>query len=304
MLDLDSFIIMVYCQTEDLYQELFAVRRVRGGGFDPELTDAEVITIEIVGEYLGLETAQAIFEHFREHYQAFFPALKDRTQFVRQAANLWTVKGLIWRRITQISGEVNDPVQLIDTAPLPVCHLRRAGRRDRCFSGLADFGYCAAKDEHYYGFKEGIRTSSQGMIVHCPLLEARPHDIQHLEVLLEGFQGMALGDKAFLDAQRQEWLKARFGIDLEVPFRSNMSDPRSKAFRKWLNRLRRRVETVISQLCGRFHLQRIRVRNLWHLQSRLIRKILAHTMCVFFNLQMGRSPLDLDGLVAVGSSVN
>ncbi len=302
MMKLDIFIISVYCLVEEHYQTLFHTHPLRHGGFAPQMTDSEVLTIEIVGEYLGLESDTAIFEYFTQHYQPFFPALRERTLLVRQAANLWLAKERRWKRLTQVSGEAADPIQLIDTAPLPVCHPRRAGRRDRCFAGIADWGYCAAKDEYYYGFKEGIRTSSRGMIVHCPLLEARPHDIQHLEVLLDGFQGIALGDKAFLDAHRQEVLRETFGIDLQVPLRSNMPDPRPKAFRRWLGRLRRRVETVISQLCGRFHLQRIRVRNLWHLQSRLLRKVLAHTVGVFFNLQLGRSPLDLDGLVAVGAA--
>ena len=47
----------------------------------------------------------------------------------------------------------------------------------------------------------------------------------------------------------------------------------------------------------RFAVARIRVRNLWHLQQRLIRKVLAHTVGVFLNLQLGRPPFDLDGLL-------
>jgi len=43
--------------------------------------------------------------------------------------------------------------------------------------------------------------------------------------------------------------------------------------------------------------ERIRVHDLWHFQHRLIRKVLAHTVGVFLNLQLGRPPLDLDGLV-------
>jgi hypothetical protein len=50
-------------------------------------------------------------------------------------------------------------------------------------------------------------------------------------------------------------------------------------------------------LTERFAVERIRVHDLWHYQHRLIRKVLAHTVAVFLNLQMGRPPLDLDGLV-------
>ena len=60
---------------------------------------------------------------------------------------------------------------------------------------------------------------------------------------------------------------------------------------------RKRIETVSSQLTEYFALARIWVRDLWHLQHRIIRKVLSHTVAVFLNLQLGRSPLDLDDLV-------
>jgi hypothetical protein len=63
--------------------------------------------------------------------------------------------------------------------------------------------------------------------------------------------------------------------------------------------VRKEVETVGAHLTERFALARIRVHDLWHFHHRLIRKVLAHTVGVFLNLQLGRPPLDLDGLVTV-----
>jgi hypothetical protein len=62
-------------------------------------------------------------------------------------------------------------------------------------------------------------------------------------------------------------------------------------------RWHRVVETVGSHLTERFGINRTRAHDLWHYQHRLICKILAHTVAVFLNLQLGRPPLDLDGLV-------
>jgi hypothetical protein len=58
-------------------------------------------------------------------------------------------------------------------------------------------------------------------------------------------------------------------------------------------------ETVGAHLTERFAIARIRVHDLWHFHHRGIRKILAHTVGVFLNLQLRRPPLDLDGLVTV-----
>ena len=297
-MDRDSFIIAVFlivCEQYGIIKQQYGLRR---GGFAPALSDEEVITMEICGEYFKLECDKEMFAYFSFHYRHFFPKLRDRSLFVRQAANLQHVKSLIQKRLTAVSGEMNDPVQVIDTIPLPVCVITRAGR-DRCFPGEADFGYCAAKDMNYYGFKLGLRISRLGMITHHCLLPARPHDIQSLETLLEGFEGIAPADKGFIDEFRQSILLKRHGILVVTPPRKNMKTALPEPLLKFCRRIRRRIETVGSQLTGRFKVDHIRVHDLRHFERRLIRKILAHTICVFINLTLNLPPLDLDGLVAL-----
>ena len=253
--------------------------------------------MEICGEYFKMNCDKDIFAYFHTHYLHFFPKLTDRSLFVRQAANLWQVKAAIQKRLVYISGQANDPVQVIDTLPVPVCVITRAVR-DRCFAQQADFGYCPAKDLHYYGFKLGLRISRLGMITHYPLLAARPHDINALDTLLEGFEGLAPADKGFIDAYRHALLAERHGITVVTPVRKNMQTDLPKPLLKFCRYVRKFVETVGSHLTERFNVDQIRVHDLWHFQHRLIRKILAHTVCVFLNLSFGRPPLDLDGLVS------
>lgn len=113
----------------------YAIRR---GGFAPQLTDEEVITVEVCGEYCKLARDTDILGYFRSHYRLFFPRLRERTRFVRQAADVWQVKALIQRRLIQASGQAMDPTQAIDTWPLPVCGYT-GSRRDRCFKPAADY---------------------------------------------------------------------------------------------------------------------------------------------------------------------
>lgn len=295
-MDRDDFIITVYCLVCEHYQAIQATYPVRRGGFAPALTDEEVITMEICGEYFKCATDQDIFDYFRTHYQHFFPRLTDRTLFVRQAAHLWQIKAAIQQRLTISSGQASDPVQVIDTLPLPICGYARASR-DRCFKPDADYGYCAAKQLEYYGFKLGLRVARSGMIIHFPLLPARPHDINLLDDLVEGFAGMVPADKGFIDAVRQALLEERQSVIVITPPRKGMATRHSPKLLQACKRIRKRVETVGAQLTERFGIARIRVRDLWHYQHRLIRKVLAHTVAVFLNLQLGRPPLDLDDLV-------
>ena len=296
-MDRQDFIITVYLLVCEHYQAIKAHYPLRRGGFAPALTDEEVITIELCGEYFKLARDEDIFAYFQAHYQDWFPQLRDRTLFVRQAATLWQVKALIQQRLTPVSGQAQAPVQVIDTLPLPVCGLTRAPR-DRCFKPHADYGYCAAKQLHYYGFKLGLRVARSGMIIHYPLLPARPHDVQLTDELVADFAGVVSADKGFIDAVRQALLAERQGVTLVTTPRQRMQAAFAPAVLKTCARWRKRVETVGSHLTERFAVARIRVRDLWHLQHRLIRKILAHTVGVFLNLQCGRKPLDLDGLLS------
>jgi hypothetical protein len=300
MFDLDTFIIAIYCLMDDYYHRLFP-NGVRQRGFAPELTDPEALTIAIVGEFLSLEQDKAIFNYFYRHYCSWFPALKDRTLLVRQWANLWQVEVVIWQALLNDSGARYDTFQVIDTLPVPLCRLQRAARRCIFIQDIIvkpDIGYCASKDEFYFGVKGGLRIASNGMIVNAPLLPARPHDSQLVDDLLIGVLNGAvvLGDKAFLDREKQETLQEENGVLVLTPLRRNMK-PTPFALPTIANGLRQLIETVIGQLTGRFHVQTIRVRKGWTLLAKWYRKILAHTVCVWLNLKFGRNPLDFDGLV-------
>jgi hypothetical protein len=151
---------------------------------------------------------------------------------------------------------------------------------------------------NYYGFKLGLRVSQIGMITHFPLLNARSNDVIHTNALVEGFSGLCPADKGKIYQHRQSLLFDRYGVKIVTPARSNMKQENSKTLQKFCKKVRKIVETVGSHLTERFSIDSIRVHDLWHFQARIIRKVLAHTVIVFLNLQLNRDPLDLDGLVS------
>ena len=103
----------------------------------------EVLTIEVVGEFLRLHQDKVIFDYFC-HHSHFFPALKTlhRTTFVRQAANLCSVKELVWKGVLARTS-FDSGFHIIDSLPLPACRFARAYRCRR-FKGDAAFGNTGA----------------------------------------------------------------------------------------------------------------------------------------------------------------
>ena len=94
-MDLSTFIIGVFDLCEDWLTERGPVR---SRGPAPKLSDSEVITMEIIGEFLGIDTDKGIFTYFKRHYTHYFPKIREihRTTFCRQAANLWVIKERLW----------------------------------------------------------------------------------------------------------------------------------------------------------------------------------------------------------------
>ena len=64
-------------------------------------------------------------------------------------------------------------------------------------------------------------------------------------------------------------------------------------------RMRNRIETVSYHLAEQSAVARTIVRDQWHFQLRLIRKVLARAIGVFINLRLNRYPIDLGGPLAL-----
>lgn len=92
MLSIEDFIITVFCLVDDWLRDFPPWLHLRSRGFEPALSDSEVIAMELIGVFLGIDTDKGIWAYFRRHWLPFFPRLASRSTFVRQAANLFAVK--------------------------------------------------------------------------------------------------------------------------------------------------------------------------------------------------------------------
>ena len=296
MLSVSEFLIEVYVLIDDLLKTVLCGVKLRQRGKPPRLSDAEVLTMEVAGEFLGLNHDKSIWLYFSRHWRHFFPDLPSRTRFVRQAADLWHVKQLLHALLAdRLAARAAATIHVVDAFPIRLCRLARA-RRCRLFRGEAATGYCASQKERYHGFKGHLLVNDEGVIAAGSVTGANIDDREGLEDVLDGITGVLLGDKGYLDWELW-WRLWQRHIQLKTPLRKNMA-PRPAAEATPGQRARRKiVETVIGQLQERFGLTRTLARDTWHLTSRIARKFLAHTVACFINLKHGREPLQFDGLV-------
>ena len=294
-MDLDDFIITTFCMIDDTLKELLGSRRLRQRGPAPALADSEVLTMEIVGEYLSLDQDKAIFDYFRRHYTHLFPAIGriHRTTFVRQAANLCIVKEMIWQHMLK-QARYDPSLKLMDSLPLPVCQFARAYRCRR-FKGRGDFGHDTLLRQTFYGFRVHALVSWPGVIVSFAVAPASVHETTVVPELVVGRQGTILGDRNYWSPKLKTEL-AEHGLNLQAPFKRASSEPwpRRSAM---LSRFRYRIETVFSQLVDRYRIKRVWAKDMWHLSSRLLRKVLSHTVAFILNRSQGNPPLQISKLL-------
>lgn len=131
----------------------------------PKLADSEVVTIEVVGTYLGLSQDQEVFYYFRRHSSHFFPAMAqvDRSTFVRQAANVWALKERLWCLIRDTLLLYDPTVAIVDSMPVPLCQFARAYRCHR-FDDTASFGKDHNTPQTFSGFRLHMRRCWPGVI--------------------------------------------------------------------------------------------------------------------------------------------
>ena len=77
------------------------------------------------------------------------------------------------------------------------CCFTRANRC-RLFRGESDYGYCAAKDSVYYGFRGHLVVSGMGVITGFTLTPANGSERQASWDVIRGIRGLLIGDKGYI----------------------------------------------------------------------------------------------------------
>ncbi|MDP8974331.1 MAG: transposase [Actinomycetota bacterium] len=212
-MDLSSFVVAVFCLIND---RIAGLGRPRARGPAPTLFDSEVLTIEVVGEFLGLDEDTELFGYFRRHYAHFFPNLRrvHGTTFSRQAANLWKVKERLWQDL--LAETPHDPgFALADSFPLRACLFARAYRCKR-FKGEAAFGKDTLLKQTFYGFRVHARVCWPGVITRFSVAPANVHELSVVPELAERTSGLLLGDRNYHSPKTKEEL-ATMGVELVAP---------------------------------------------------------------------------------------
>lgn len=252
-------------------------------GVVPRFSDLEVIALSLYQEIFSIDSESYFFSLLEKHKDEL-PNLISRRQYNDRRKFTANLCEQIRQNIAQaIDG--NEDYFCIDSKPIPVCRIARA---KRCKMGRTDyqtaptFGFCAAQNTYYYGYKLHALCGLTGVIHSYDLSKANIDDRYWVRDLKYEYQQCTIiGDKGYLSAEIQLDLFESVEIRLEVPYRLNQKDwkPTFKPFAK----ARKRVETLFSQLDDQFMVCRNYAKQQIGLFARIIGKVSALTILQYIN---------------------
>jgi hypothetical protein len=184
-LDLDTFLVAVYCIVDELYQTQCAPHKPPRSGPAPHLSDSEVLTLTLLGQWRGDRSERALLRYATAHWRAYFPVLLSQSAFnrrVRDLAGVLTALGpLIAQQVTTLLGPA--AYEVLDGLSVPLAR-RCRGVRHRCFTDEAAIGRGGSDRTWYYGVKLVGAVSAAGVVTGSVLTPANTEEHWGAEALL------------------------------------------------------------------------------------------------------------------------
>lgn len=252
----------------------------------PKLSDIELISVALTAEYLSIDSEYQLFRKLPESLTSRI----ERSVFNRRKRKLFPFIEDIRSKLSHKIVPVEEYL-IVDSMPVEVCKLSRSSRSKICkdnFEVSPDKGFCASQNLHFYGYKLHAVCTLNGVFKSFDLTKASVHDIHFLKDIKNSYQNCTIiGDKGYLSAEYQLDLFNTRAINLEVPMRENQKNytPQAYVFKK----SRKRIETLLSQLCDQFMIRRNYAKTFDGFKNRLLTKITSLTVIQYLNFSANRN---------------
>lgn len=284
----DDLALWVYCVIDELWGQI--APRCRRPGPAPLCSDAELVTMALVGEAQGWAQETELLSGWATH-RDLFPHQPSRTRFNRRRRALQGAINELRRLLLGLLDLAADRQGVIDARPIPVIrfHLVAGANRGAWQAYEARYGKVPSKKCTIFGYKLYLLVTLNGVILDFVLAPANVLELHAgVELLEEHTDLEAVGDKAFISAPLAARLWDENRVRLITLPRRNQRRQVPRAVRRLVNGARQIIETGTSQLAEQFSIEVNHAQSFWGLTARLHTKLTAHTLCVYLNRLLGK----------------
>lgn len=278
----------IYVLVDDWYQAEGAQLLKGKPGAKPKFSDSEVITLILAMDFIPYPGETQFVAYIRANHLDMFPELINQSQFNRRARHLRLLVEALRRSWVKQLGGMEQTQFLLDTKPIPVVGYKRSKRRSD-FAGSADYGYCASRKLHYFGYKLVTLSTLDGLPISYELVSASTDERKAAETVLFHVRNADIfGDKGFIGAEWQAQMRQQTGNRIWTAKRANQAEQNPPEFDRILNRVRERIEGVFNEIqnTGR-NLERLLAKKVVGLCTRVIAKLTSHALKLLLRRDFG-----------------
>lgn len=246
----------------------------------PKMSDLELVALNITAEYMSINSELQLFRYISG---TKLEGKIERSVYNKRRRKLFSYIDKIRQALSSKFSDFTD-VFIVDSTPIEICKISRANRSAICSTDeiKPSFGYCAAQKSRYFGYKLHAVCDKNGIFHSFDFTPANVHDVNYLKDIKEDFKNcLLIGDRGYISKEFQVDLFNYSKISLSVPMRRNQHD--FVAFSKAKSKIRKRIETNISQLCGQFTINVNFAKTFQGLATRIVSKITSFTMIQYLN---------------------
>jgi hypothetical protein len=278
----------IYVLVDDWYQAYGAALLKGKPGAKPDLSDSEMMTLMLAQDLIPYPGETQFIGFMRANYPSLFPRLVDQSQFNRRARGLrWMMEQLRRAWVVHMMKEAPNML-LVDTKPIPVMGYKRS-KRTSDFAGQAAYGYCAAREMYYFGYKLVMLTTLTGLPLFYDLVPANLDERDAADAVLHLVHDCDIvGDKGFIGNAWQASLREHTGNRMWTVKRSNQADQNPPEFDTLLRHVRERIEGVFHclQNTGR-NVERLLAKTVHGLCTRVIVKVTSLVLKLLLRREFG-----------------
>jgi hypothetical protein len=277
-IDTETLITLVYFIVNNWYLTEGCKYLKGKPGRKPEFTDSEMITFMILKEFLQFKAERKFLGFMHGNYSEMFPDIVDQSQYNRRSRALRLILDRIRSHFANELGVQLASLYVLDTEPVPVVGYKRS-KKHSDFWGTAEYGHCASKNLKYWGYKFVMLVTADGIPAAFELVPANTDERDAAEEVLPAANpgSIALGDKGFIDEERQEDWKERYGVSVYTFKRKNQHKQNPPAIQQLLKENRSQIETTFSSLDRVEGLEDHGAKTVLGLVTRIIAKVVAYT---------------------------
>jgi Transposase DDE domain len=288
----EDLFLVVYCVVDDWMHARFGASsapRFRRGPRSDEFSDAEVLTVVLVGELCHCHRERSWLRQVRASYSELFPALPEDSRFARRAERVRFLLGALRDSILRWADADLEPLRIMDSFPLSLCACYRIHHSNFPVEGSA-FGRCASKRAFFFGLRPQVLITFSGFVVDIALAGGNCPDSKALALYLDECQqggrdlrGQTwLLDKGYRNKQLVRQAREQLGLTL-MPREQEARGDEPTPWQLQLDAFRRGVEGVIAILTDCFGIEHILATKAMGIFRRVQAKATAFTLARYLN---------------------